>query len=100
MGTSLFDSCGRRRTDALDTRRARSREHHLGSGPPVLLIHGDDDRNVAFSQTVELARKLRERGVKFEQLVFSDEVHDFLLHENWLKIYQATADFFDRQFKP
>jgi dipeptidyl aminopeptidase/acylaminoacyl peptidase len=67
---------------------------------PVLLIHGDDDRNVAFSQTVELVRKLRERGVKFEQLVFPDEVHDFLLHENWLKIYHATADFFDRQFKP
>lgn len=67
---------------------------------PVLLIHGDDDRNVAFSQTVELVRKLRERNVKFEQLVFPDEVHDFLLHENWLKIYHAAADFFDRQFKP
>lgn len=67
---------------------------------PVLLIHGDDDRNVAFNQTVELVRKLRERNVKFEQLVFPDEVHDFLLHENWLKAYHAAADFFDRQFKP
>src|SRR5262249_46096665 len=27
---------------------------------PVLLIHGDDDRNVAFAQTVDLARRLRE----------------------------------------
>jgi dipeptidyl aminopeptidase/acylaminoacyl peptidase len=66
---------------------------------PVLLIHGDDDRNVAFSQSVELARKLRERGIEFEQLVFPDDVHDFLLHENWLKIYHATADFFDRKLK-
>ncbi|MEW6207933.1 MAG: S9 family peptidase [Acidobacteriota bacterium] len=66
---------------------------------PVLLIHGDDDRNVAFSQTVDLVRRLRERGVDFEQMVFPDEVHDFLRHENWLKIYHATSDFFDRRLK-
>jgi dipeptidyl aminopeptidase/acylaminoacyl peptidase len=66
---------------------------------PVLLIHGDDDRNVAFSQTVELVRKLRERQVEFEQMVFPDDVHDFLRHEHWLKIYHATADFFDRKLK-
>ncbi|HEY2457960.1 MAG TPA: prolyl oligopeptidase family serine peptidase [Candidatus Acidoferrum sp.] len=65
---------------------------------PVLLIHGDDDRNVFFSQTVDLVARLRERGVSIEQLVFPDEVHDFLLHRNWLKAYQATSDFFDRQF--
>ena len=66
---------------------------------PVLFIHGDDDRNVAFSQTVELVRKLRERGVQFEQTVFPDEVHDFLLHDNWLKAYRLAADFFDRHLK-
>jgi dipeptidyl aminopeptidase/acylaminoacyl peptidase len=66
---------------------------------PVLLIHGDDDRNVAFSQSVDLARRLRERGVKFEELVFPDEVHDFLRHENWLRTYRAAADFFDRHLK-
>ena len=44
---------------------------------PVLLIHGDDDRNVAFSQTVDLVRKLREHNVYFEEMVFPDEVHDF-----------------------
>jgi dipeptidyl aminopeptidase/acylaminoacyl peptidase len=66
---------------------------------PVLLIHGDDDRNVAFSQTVELVRKLRERGVDFEQLVFPDEVHDFLRHESWLAVYKAATDFFDRRLK-
>lgn len=66
---------------------------------PVLLIHGDDDRNVAFSQTVDLVRRLRERGVEFEQMVFPDEIHDFLRHENWLKIYHAASDFFDRRLK-
>ncbi|HLG17275.1 MAG TPA: S9 family peptidase [Blastocatellia bacterium] len=66
---------------------------------PVLLIHGDDDRNVAFSQSIELVRKLRERGVEFEELVFPDDVHDFLRHENWLRAYRAAADFFGRKLK-
>lgn len=66
---------------------------------PVLLIHGDDDRNVAFSQTVDLVRKLRDHNVYFEELVFPDEVHDFLRHENWLKVYEVSVDFFDRKLK-
>lgn len=66
---------------------------------PVLLIHGDDDRNVAFNQTVELVRKLRERGVEFEEMVFPDEVHDFLRHQDWLRAYHASSDFFDRHLK-
>lgn len=63
---------------------------------PVLLIHGDDDRNVAFSESVRLAEELRERGVHVESLVFPDEVHGFLLHDSWLRAYRATADFLDR----
>ncbi|HMD44445.1 MAG TPA: prolyl oligopeptidase family serine peptidase [Candidatus Acidoferrum sp.] len=66
---------------------------------PVLLIHGDDDRNVIFSQTVDLVARLRARGVHVELVVFPDELHDFLLNSNWLKAYQATSDFFDRQFQ-
>src|SRR5207253_9924051 len=45
---------------------------------PVLLIQGDDDRNVAFSQTVALAQRLRQQKVPLEQLVFPDEMHVFL----------------------
>lgn len=66
---------------------------------PVLLIHGDDDRNVAFSQTVDLIRRLREQKVDFEQLVFPDEVHDFLLHRRWVGAYRVAARFFDRHLK-
>jgi dipeptidyl aminopeptidase/acylaminoacyl peptidase len=64
---------------------------------PVLLIHGDDDRNVPFNETVRKAQRLRELGVEFEQLVFPDEVHGFLLHQNWLQAYLTTKDFFDRK---
>jgi dipeptidyl aminopeptidase/acylaminoacyl peptidase len=63
---------------------------------PVLLIHGDDDRNVPFSETVDLVEALRGQDVYFEQLVFPDEVHGFLLHRSWMTAYEATADFFDR----
>ena len=66
---------------------------------PVLLIHGDDDRNVPFSESVDLAVELRKRGVDFESLVFPDEVHGFLLHRNWLAAYRAAADFLDRKLR-
>jgi dipeptidyl aminopeptidase/acylaminoacyl peptidase len=64
---------------------------------PVFFIHGDDDRNVDFSQTVDLVARLRARNVHLEQLVFPDEIHDFLLHRHWVEAYQAGSEFFDRQ---
>jgi dipeptidyl aminopeptidase/acylaminoacyl peptidase len=66
---------------------------------PVLLIQGDDDRNVPFRETVDLAETLRKLGVHVEQLVFPDEVHDFLLERNWLAAYHAAADFFQRMLQ-
>ncbi len=63
---------------------------------PVLLIHGDDDRNVPFSETVDLVGALRKHDVPHETLIFPDEVHGFLLHKSWLRAYRSTAAFFDR----
>ena len=63
---------------------------------PVLLVHGDDDRNVPFSETVTLAEALRKQGVPFETLVFPDDVHSFLLHAHWLEVFARAADFLDR----
>jgi dipeptidyl aminopeptidase/acylaminoacyl peptidase len=65
---------------------------------PVLMIHGDDDRNVPFSESVNMAELLQRQGVHVEQLVLPDEVHGFLLHKNWLKAYNATIEFIERQF--
>ena len=64
---------------------------------PVLLIHGDDDRNVDFSQTVSLVAALRAQRVEFEELIFPDEIHDFLLEQDWLRAYHAAEDFFARK---
>jgi dipeptidyl aminopeptidase/acylaminoacyl peptidase len=51
---------------------------------PVLLIQGDDDRNVAFSQMVGLIQLLRQRDVYYELIVFPDDVHESLLHSRWI----------------
>ena len=60
---------------------------------PVLLIHGDDDRNVPFQQSVMLAEALRKQGVEFQELIFPDEIHGFLTEKRWLQAYHAAADF-------
>jgi dipeptidyl-peptidase 4 len=63
---------------------------------PVLLVHGDDDRNVAFSQTVGLVQALRAHDVPFELIVFPDEVHSFLVFDKWIRTFRATDEFFER----
>jgi dipeptidyl aminopeptidase/acylaminoacyl peptidase len=65
----------------------------------VLVIHGDDDRNVSFIEAVTMVEALRKRGVHVEQLVFPDEVHSFLLHANRVAAVQATGEFFERMLK-
>lgn len=64
---------------------------------PVLFIHGDDDRNVRFSETVDLARRLDAAGVPYEQIVIPDDTHHWMLHSNNLRVNAAIADFFERR---
>jgi dipeptidyl aminopeptidase/acylaminoacyl peptidase len=63
----------------------------------VLLVHGDDDRNVPFQQTTDLVEKLRPQNVAFEELIFPDEIHDLLRWSDGIRGYRATAEFFDRR---
>lgn len=60
---------------------------------PVLLQHGDDDRNVAFTQTTGLVQMLRARNVEYELIVFPDDVHDSLVHSRWIQIYDRMEAF-------
>jgi dipeptidyl aminopeptidase/acylaminoacyl peptidase len=66
---------------------------------PVLLIHGDDDRNVRFSQTVDLVQRLQRAGVPFEEIVIPDDTHHWMRHANAVAVNEATADFFDRKLR-
>jgi dipeptidyl aminopeptidase/acylaminoacyl peptidase len=64
---------------------------------PVLLIQGDDDRNVDFDQTVELAHRLQQQKTRFEELVLPNEIHGFLRWANWLRADEATAAFLAKE---
>jgi dipeptidyl aminopeptidase/acylaminoacyl peptidase len=66
---------------------------------PVLLIQGDDDRDVQFNQTVMLADALRRQGVEMEELVLPDEIHDFLLWRSWVAAYRASVEFLEEHLK-
>ena len=67
-----------------------------GRKAPVLIISGDDDRNVMIGQSIDLKNKLGSLGVYNEVLVFPDEVHGFLRYDSWFRAFEATASFFDR----
>ncbi len=64
---------------------------------PVLLIQGDDDRNVPFDQTVELAYRLEQQHTTVEQLVIPNDIHGFLRAASWMRADQATVDFLSRK---
>ncbi len=63
---------------------------------PVLLVHGDDDRNVAFQQTTGLVQLLRARNVYHELIVFPDDTHESLLHSRWMYTLGRMEKFIQR----
>jgi dipeptidyl aminopeptidase/acylaminoacyl peptidase len=66
---------------------------------PVLIVHGDDDRNVLFQQSTDLAEKLRDRQVPVELLILPDEVHGFLRYDSWKQVFERAKQFFDVHLK-
>jgi dipeptidyl-peptidase 4 len=63
---------------------------------PVLLVHGDDDRNVAFQQTTGLVQLLRQRDVYYELIVFPDDTHESMLHSRWIYTLDRMEKFIDK----
>lgn len=66
---------------------------------PVLIIHADDDQNVAFTQSIDLYNRLKERNVEVETLVFPDDNHHWMVFKNLVKVKEATAEFLIRKVK-
>jgi dipeptidyl aminopeptidase/acylaminoacyl peptidase len=63
---------------------------------PVLIIQGDDDRNVYFAQTVGLVQLLRQRNVYHELIVQPDDVHDSLRHDRWIEWLERMDTFLQK----
>ena len=66
---------------------------------PVLLMHGDDDRNVQFSQTTGLVQLLRAHNVYHELVVFTDDTHEPLTHQRYLYAFNRLEEFIGRFLK-
>ncbi len=90
-------------TNALDPENVAYKSSAIsavdGWKSPVLLVHGDDDRNVAFTQTTGLVQLLRARGVPHEVIVFPDDVHESLLHSRWLYTFDRMEKFLEKYLR-
>lgn len=64
---------------------------------PTLIIHADDDRNVNFSQSVDLARRFEDKKFAFEYLAIPDDTHHWMKYSNGVKVSEVTADFLKRK---
>jgi len=64
---------------------------------PVLFIHADDDRNVPFSQSIDLINRLQKKKVSMETMVIVDDTHHWMKFSNAIKVFQATADYLKAQ---
>jgi dipeptidyl aminopeptidase/acylaminoacyl peptidase len=62
---------------------------------PVLLIQGDDDRNVHFHQMVDLVERLKLAHVPYEEIVIPNEIHGFLRWQSWFDADTATVDYLE-----
>ena len=86
--------------NALDTAAVSFKSSAVGAidnwKSPVFLVHGDDDRNVDFAQTVGLVSLLRARNVYYELTVIPDDLHESMIHENWVVTFNRMGDFFKR----
>ena len=63
---------------------------------PVLVIHGDDDRNVRFSQSTDLVRRLADLGVEHETMLIVDDTHHFLRYAHVVAVDSAAAAFLEK----
>lgn len=68
---------------------------------PVLLVSGDQDMNVDVLETVDLTRKLKDRGVDVRTVLLPGEGHGFLRHSSWLQLWAEQERFLaERLGKP
>ena len=60
---------------------------------PVMLVQGDDDRNVAFTQMMGLVHLLRQRNVYYDLTIIPDDLHESMIHERWVDTWTRMGEF-------
>jgi len=67
---------------------------------PLLVIQGKNDPRVVLAESRDLVDQLRSQGKQVDFLVFENEGHDVLKHENRVTCYNAITDYFKRYLNP
>ena len=60
----------------------------------LFVIQGRNDPRVVVGESDSLVEDLRSKGKDIEYLVFDDEGHDMVKHENKVEAYVRIVDFF------
>jgi dipeptidyl aminopeptidase/acylaminoacyl peptidase len=67
---------------------------------PVLFIHSDDDRNVGFYHSADLARRFDELDKPYDYLVIPGDTHHWMKFSNMVRVNEATVDFLSKHLSP
>ena len=67
---------------------------------PLLVIQGKNDPRVIERESRDVVEELRARGKSVEYLMFEDEGHDVLKHDNRVRCYNAITEFFRANLQP
>lgn len=91
LGTPVFNPEGFERSAAA---------LHLGKVQrPLFIMHGTNDTNVGFWESLKVFDELEKKGIPFEMMIYPGEIHFFrrayVLRDAW----RRSEDFFDRYLK-
>jgi dipeptidyl aminopeptidase/acylaminoacyl peptidase len=66
---------------------------------PTIIFHGANDTNVPVSEAEQVVESLKQRGVPFEYIIFSDEGHGLSKTANRVRATIAIVGWFDKHLK-
>jgi dipeptidyl aminopeptidase/acylaminoacyl peptidase len=93
--TYMYLAIGHPEEDEEFLRERSPRTHLENLAAPLLVIQGRNDPRVVLGESDRLVDELRSKGKDIEYLVFDDEGHDMVKHENKVKAYVAILEFFE-----
>ena len=67
---------------------------------PVLLVHGDENDDVPFTESQALYNELNTRGVQTEYLLLPGETHTFTYHSSWSLLAKKINAFLKKHISP
>lgn len=70
--------------------------HLEGTIPPMLLIHGDSDDTIPYTETTYFQSRLKEAGADSKLIIVPGAPHSFDLHPDGMDLVGPVVAFFDR----